>query len=139
MVKKSKTNNKKYLWDTGALFLFFGGHRKAKTIMTEIENNDAIGYIPKLVLVEFYYKTMEKLGKITANYQLLLLKESKNIIIDFEENDIEKIGKIKLNYRDLSFVDSVIYTLGLSLNATIITTDSDFQKPGKVKSIKLEY
>ena len=136
---KKSTKQANYLWDTGALFLFFADHQKAKAIMTNIHNSKAVGYIPRLVLVEFYYKTMEKLGKKTADYQTLLLKESKNNIITFDENDVSEIGKLKFDHRDLSIVDSVIGVISRNLKATIITTDNDFRNLKGVKYIKLEF
>jgi len=130
---------KKYIWDTSGLFLHFGDHQVAKTFMTDIQNSIVEGYIPKLVLVEFYYKTLDNLGRKLADYQLLLIKESYNIIIEYDYEDISTIGKIKSKYRDLSIVDSVICGLSKKLNAIIITTDDDFGKVKGIKYNKLEY
>lgn len=130
---------KKYIWDTGGLFLYFGDHQVAKTFMTDIQNSTAEGYIPKLVLVEFYYKTLDNLGRKLADYQLLLIKESNNIIIEYDYEDISTVGKLKSKYRDLSIVDSVICGLSKKLNAIIITTDDDFGKVKGIKYNKLEY
>ena len=138
MVKKSKSR-KLYLWDTGALCLYFADHFEAKALMKEIESDQATGYVPKLVLVEFYYKTMEKLGKQIAEYQLTLMKDSKNKIICFKGDHISEIGLLKLQNRDLSIVDSVIGILCKLYKARIITTDGDFDSLKEVKSINLEY
>lgn len=139
MVKKNAAKEIKYIWDTGGLFLYFADHREAKSIMIKIQNSDVVGYIPKLVMVEFYYKTMEKLGKKIADYQTLLLKESKNNIIDFEYDDISEIGKLKSQYRNLSIVDCVISILSKNLYARIVTTDDDFKKIKGLQSTKLEF
>ena len=121
------------------MFLYFGDHQVAKAIMTDIQNSRAEGYIPKLVLIEFYYKTLDNLGRKLADYQLLLIKESYNIIIDYDYEDISTVGKIKSKYRNLSIVDSVICGLSKKLNAKIITTDDDFDKVKGIKYNKLEY
>ena len=138
MVKKSKSQ-KLYLWDTGALFLYFADHIEAKTLMKKIESSQAKGYIPQLVSVEFFYKTMEKLGKQTAEYQLTILKESKNNIVGIKDNQISDIGLIKLNNRSLSLVDCVIGVLCKHYKTIIITTDGDFDNLKEIKSINLKY
>lgn len=107
--------------------------------MTDVQNSKTEGYISKLVLIEFYYKTLDNLGRKLADYQLLLIKESNNIIIEYNYNDIASIGKLKSKYRNLSIVDSVICGLSKKLNATIITTDDDFDKVKGIKYNKLEY
>ena len=135
----SKGKKINYLWDTGGLFLYFADHQEAKSIMIKIQNSEVEGYIPKLVLVEFYYKTMDNLGKKIADYQILLLRESKNVFVEIDYDDISNIGKLKSQYRDLSIVDSVICGLSRKLNAKIITTDDDFGKIKRIKYKKLEY
>ena len=138
MVKKSQSR-KLYLWDTGALFLYFADHSEAKALMKEIEGNQATGYVPQLVLVEFFYKTMEKLGKQIAEYQLTLMKDSKNKIIGFKENHISEIGLLKFKNRTLSIVDCVIGILSKQYRTRIITTDGDFDSLKDVKSVNLSY
>lgn len=138
MVKGSKSQIS-YLWDTGALFLYFADHLEAKTLMEKIERDQAKGYIPQLVLVEFFYKTVEKLGKQVAEYQLILLKESKNSIVGMHDNQITDIGLLKLNNRTLSMVDCVIGVLSKLYKTTIITTDGDFDNLKMVKTINLSY
>ena len=138
MVKKSKSQ-KLYLWDTGALFLYFADHYEAKTLMKKIESIQARGYIPQLVLVEFFYKTMEKLGRQTAEYQLTILKESKNIIIGIKDDLISGIGLIKLSNRNLSLADCVIGVLCKLHKTIVITTDGDFDNLKELKSINLKY
>ncbi|MCE7733266.1 MAG: type II toxin-antitoxin system VapC family toxin [Candidatus Heimdallarchaeota archaeon] len=138
MVKKSKSR-KLYLWDTGALFLYFADHSEARTLMQKIESSQARGFIPQLVLVEFFYKTMEKLGKQTAEYQLTILKESKNNIIGIKDNQISEIGLLKLSNRTMSMVDCVVGVLGKQYKTIIITTDGDFDNLKEIKSINLTY
>ncbi len=74
-----------------------------------------------------------------ADYQILLLRESKNVLIEFDYDDISYIGKLKSQYRKLSIVDSVVCSLSKKLNAKIITTDDDFGNIRGIKYLKLEY
>ena len=131
--------SKRFLWDTGALFLFFGGHDVCNEKMHEIEEGSSIGFIPRPVLIEFHYKTMEKLGKRIAAYQFSLLRESTNTIIDYDLDDVPAIASLKVRYKQLSYVDSIVCHLAITHRARIITSDGDFEKVKGVKTFKIQY
>lgn len=138
MVKKSKVISP-YLWDTGALSLYFADHYEAKEIMKRIQEGKVTGYVPSLVLVEFFYKQIEKSGLKTAEHRLRLIRESKNTEIGLDQNRVTEIGLVKFSNRNMSIVDCVISVLSKKFIATIVTTDGDFDNLDGVKSVNLSY
>ena len=114
---------KKYIWDTGALALFFADHIKAKKIMQNIENENAIGYIPTSILAEYYYKAIEKYGKQGAQVQIITLTNSTLKEITLNNQYIFKIGELKVKYHKLSYIDRLVISLGIQEKPTLLTTD----------------
>ena len=130
---------KRYIWDTGALTLFFANHNQAKKIMTGIEQGKAMGYIPRIILAEFYYKTWQKFGKQAAYIRTNNLRNSKNVECLLDEDDIYSIGEYKVRSNLLSLADCVLLNEAGKNHAMIITTESEIAKIYKGKSTKLEF
>lgn len=127
------------VWDTGAITLFFADHAQAKDYMKKISQNQITGYVPRLILTEFYYKTTEKLGKEIAQIRIVALRNSKLIEEVMEEDDIFSIGSIKLSNNNLSLADCTLGSVAMKRKATILTTESGFDKMKAIHSIKLDY
>ncbi len=70
-------NAKSYLFDAGALFLFYSGDRRTRLYFDRVFANRASGFVSEINLAESYYKTIEKFGKQTAMHWLLLKKRLK--------------------------------------------------------------
>lgn len=130
---------KRYLWDTGALSLFFANHQEAVSLMKGVRSGESWGGIPTIVLVEFYYKTWQKFGERAAQMRVINLKEYGLEEIQFDGSDIYKIGGIKVRDNKLSIVDSVILALAKKSKATILTTDTPISNVSGYKVKKLEY
>ncbi len=130
---------KSYIWDTGALSLFFAGNEVAIKLMRNIEKNNSTGYIPQLVFSELYYKSWQKLGKQAALIRIKTLKESSLNEYILNETDTFVVGKAKLDYSFLSMVDAVVVASAIATKSTIITSDKDFLGVKGVKVIKLKF
>ncbi len=77
---------KLYIWDTGALSLYFASHKEAKKLMQQIEKGTAIGYIPTSILAEYYYKAIQKYGKKAAQIHVITLMNSALKILTISPN-----------------------------------------------------
>lgn len=130
---------KKYIWDTGALSLYFASHKRAKDLMLEIESGKAVGYIATSIVAEYYYKAIQKYGKQAAQIQVITLMNSKLEGITLSRENIFKIGELKVKYHKLSFIDSVVVTLGLENKAMLVTTDEYIRDIKIIKTIKLDF
>ena len=129
---------KKYLWDTGALTLYFAGHKKIKQIMNGTTNSIESGYIPRPVFAEFYYKTWQKFGEQAAKVRTITLQNSKNKEVFIDSSEIYDVGRLKVQYPQLSMVDAQILVLGKRENATILTTDEYLTRVTN-QIIKIDY
>lgn len=130
---------KSYVWDTGAISLFYAGNEAAVKIMRDIVSGKSKGYIPQLVFSELYYKSWQVFGEQTALLRTITLRESPLDEYILDEKDTYVVGKTKLDYSFLSMIDSVVIATAKSTNSTIITSDGDFLKVKGVKSKKLDY
>lgn len=141
MKEKRRNGNtlKRYIWDTGALTLFFANHAQAGKIMSAIKNNEAKGYIPRIILSEYYYKTWQKFGKQAAYIRTNNLRNSKNIECTIEKDDIYNIGEYKVKSSILSLADCVLLNTAKNNNCIIITTETEITKNYYLKSIKLRF
>lgn len=137
MIYISKT--KKYIWDTGALSLFFADHKEAKQLMEQIVKDQVLGYIPRIIYAEFFYKTWQKLGERIAQFRVVNLRKSKIIELELNQNDVFSVGTFKVNYPYFSLADCILLALAKRDMATIITTEEPITKLQKIKSIKLDY
>lgn len=127
------------LWDTGAISLFFANHDQAVKYMDQIRNSQSVGFVPRAILAEFYYKTAEKLGKDIAQLRVVSIRSSLIKEEVLTEDDIFTIGSIKLQNKNLSFVDCIIAATAMKKKGTILTTESGFKDIKGLKSIKFEY
>lgn len=115
--------SKKFIWDTGALSLFFMGHSKAKSIMLDIQNSKAQGFVPLIVISEFYYKTWQKFGKQAAEVRTISILDILEEITMTSEDKFD-VGELKIKNPELSMVDAIILTLSDKYRATLLTTDT---------------
>lgn len=130
--------SKNFIWDTGALSLFFMNHSKAKSIMQDIMNSEVQGFVPLIVISEFYYKTWQKFGKQAAEVRTIsildILEE-----ISMQSEDKFDVGELKIKNPELSMVDAIILTLSDRYKATLLTTDTPITEVKGYKTIKLIY
>jgi len=119
-------------------FSFLVNHEMAKSYMREITRSEATGYIPRIVLTEFYCKTWQKFGKRFAQLRVVNTKEILEELL-IEENDIFAIGELKVKNPFLSIVDASLMSLSKQVGATILTTDCAICDVDGFKSKKLKY
>lgn len=108
-------------------------------IMNEIKSGKSTGYLPQLVISEFYYKTCQKFGEQAALLRTKAIRDSMLEEYILTEKDTYVVGKAKLEYSFLSIVDAVVFATSKATKSTVITSDSDFQKIKGLKVKKLEY
>lgn len=130
---------KKYIFDTGALMLYFAGHTRARELIDEVKAKNREAVIPLVVFIEFYYKSAKEYGKEITRMRLASLKTILQLENVLEEKNALIIGEIKLNNNSLSFVDSVLVLTAKKENGIIITTDTPVAKIKGISSEKLLY
>ncbi len=127
------------IWDTGALSLFFANHPETKGYMQQIVVHKSIGYIPRLVLAEFFYKTCQKLGKRVAQIRLVALRQVPIIEEPISEEEVLGIGMLKVKHSNLSLADCVLIQLAKRYDATILTTEKPITTVKGIKAKKIPY
>ncbi len=127
------------VWDTGALSLYFADNKELKEYMRKIVSKKIKGYVPRLILAEFFYKTCQKLGKEIAQIRLVALRQAPIIEESLDEVDVFGVGMLKIKHSNLSLADCVLIQLGKRHHATILTTEKEITKIKDVKTKKISY
>lgn len=127
------------IWDTGALSLYFADHHETKRYMREILSQKYKGYIPRLILAEFFYKTCQKLGKEVAQIRLIALRQVPIREKTLQENDVLGVGMLKIQHPKLSLADCVLVQLAKNYQATILTTEKELTTIKDVKAKKIVF
>ncbi len=112
---------------------------RAKKYFDQIEEEDREGYMASINLSEFYYKTCQKLGKITADIRYYQIRRTKLRIVETDE-DLSRTAALEKCRRSLRPSLADCYALGLAkrFKSTILTTDRDLAKVKDVRSILFE-
>jgi len=115
---------RRYTFDTGPLFLYFGESVRAKKLLDEVQRGRVEGSTCEPNLAELYYKTCEKMGRETARIRYLSIRRSKVIVFAPDETLSRSAGELKCKHRGkLSLVDAYALALAKERGATLITSD----------------
>ncbi len=128
-----------YIWDTGPISLYFAGHKPTIQLMKECFTSDVKGFIPMIILSEFYYLHWREYGARLARMRLESIINSSLTTLTLDENVIFKVGELKVKNPKLSLADAVLVALSKSNNSTIITTDNPLTKIKGIKAKKIDY
>ena len=129
----------RYLFDAGALSLFYAGDRRVKTYFDEVFSERSEGYVSEVNLAEFYYKTGEKLGLETAENWYLQIRRSDVKVVAPNENTTRKAARLKIKHDGkLSLADCFALATTSNLDASIVTTDSRIKKAGEAPTLYIE-
>jgi predicted nucleic acid-binding protein len=115
---------RRYTFDTGPLFLYFGEDLRVKLLLDEVHNGKAEGSTCEPNLAELYYKTCEKLGKDSARIRYFSIRRTGLSVLAPNENLSRAAGELKCQHRGkLSLVDAYILAVAIEEGATLVTSD----------------
>jgi len=127
---------KKYVIDTGVLFLHLIDDERVRPYFKEINEGRAKAFICDVNLAEYYYKTCEKLGREIADVRYNQIRVLINPV-STNQDLTREAGKIKCKYRDkLSLADCFALALSKIKGAILLTTDSDL---AEIKEVKVKH
>lgn len=116
--------NRRYTFDTGPLFLYFGEDLRVKKLLDEVWNGKAEGSTCEPNLAELYYKTCEKLGRETARIRYLSVRRCGLTVYAPNETLSRSAGELKCKHRGkLSLVDAYVLALAMEERSTLMTSD----------------
>jgi len=128
---------KTYVFDAGALTLLLVGDERLSGDINEISRGLAKAYASAVNLAELYYKTMDKIGRETAETWYFRVLNSNVIVVPVDATFAKEVGIYKSRYRRLlSLADCFAMALAVKEKATLLTTDSDFTE---VKEVETKY
>ena len=122
--------DRKYFFDTYALYEFVNGNASYKKYFQEYEITTI-----RLNLIELFYILLKNFNIETARRYYNYFKP---FIVDFSDDVLENamLLKLKLKTRDISSVDCIGYAYALSNNLKFLTGDKEFKNMPNVEFIK---
>ncbi len=118
-----------YLLDTKALIAFFNnedGTEKIESILREIDENKADGYISATTITELYYLYSRRIGERVAKERIKQLKRSNLQVVPITENIAVKAGEYKI--QAIPIADALIAACAHFIEAPVVTDDEHFEK-----------
>lgn len=116
-----------FVFDTGALSLFYASDERLRVLVDKIQNWRAQGIISSVTLSEFYYKTCESLGRDIASLWSNQLSERMQVIWTDLELSLSA-GMEKCRNNQLSLADAYALALTKRVSGILLTTDSELAK-----------
>jgi len=117
-------NARSYLLDAGAISLFYAGAKAVKPYFDRISSGTARGFVNEVNLAEFYYKTVERMGMVTAETWYVQVRRSKLRCVSPNEQTTRRAAMWKVKRRELSLADCYALATREETAETLLTTDS---------------
>ncbi|MGC8850065.1 MAG: type II toxin-antitoxin system VapC family toxin [Candidatus Bathyarchaeia archaeon] len=128
---------KAYVFDAGALMLMLLGDERLRSYIEEISEGLARAYLSAVNLAELYYKTVEKIGRETAETWYFRILNSNVVVVPADDKYAREAGIYKSRYGGaLSLADCFAMALCAREKALLLTTDSDFNE---VREVDIKY
>ncbi len=126
-----------FVFDTGALSLFYADDERLRLLVDKIHGERAQGLLSSVTLSEFYYKTCQNLGRDVATLWSSQLRERMQVVeADFDLSISAGLEKCRNNR--LSLADSYALALTKRVGGVLLTTDSELAKSKESKVRFLE-
>jgi len=126
-----------FVFDTGALSLLYADERLGP-VVDQISSSRAEGFVPAVILAEFYYRNFRSPGREIA--ELWSKQVSQQLVV--QEGDLElslSAGQEKCKNNNLSLADSYALALTRRLRGILLTTDRELAKSKEINVRLLKF
>ena len=121
-----------FIFDTGALSLFFVEDPRLFTFVEKIHSGNAAGFLSSVTLSEYFYKTCQTLGRDVASLRSQQVSDRMQVVETTTELS-RAAGLEKCRNARLSLADAFALSLAKRLKGTLLTTDSMLAREKDVK------
>jgi predicted nucleic acid-binding protein len=119
-----------YVFDAGVISLFYAGAKEVKPYFDRVSSGRARGFVNEVNLAEFYYKTAEKIGMVTAELRYVQVRRSKIRCVPPNEKTTRRAATWKVQRRELSLADCFALATREDRAEALLTTDSPLKDAG---------
>ncbi|MDA4118035.1 MAG: PIN domain-containing protein [Thaumarchaeota archaeon] len=130
-------NARSYVFDAGAISLYYAGSKAAKPYFDRVNSGSARGFVSEVNLAEFYYKTGERMGMETAEHWYVQVRRSRIRCVPPNEQITRVAAVWKVKRRDLSLADCFALATREDKAQTLLTTDSVLKDAGGRSAVLL--
>lgn len=124
---------KKYVLDANALLDFLdagAGAQRVRAILHETHQQRATAFVSVLNWGEVYYLLWQRRGEETARQTIARLSRLPIQIVSVDLPQALKAGELKAVHK-IPYVDCVAAALAVVQQATLVTSDRDFERLGR--------
>jgi predicted nucleic acid-binding protein len=132
---------KEYVLDANAVLRYFGvstgqGTDKVRALFERAESGQARLWMSVVNLGEVLYVLLKHVGEQRARHYIQVLQHVATMV-EADAPQALRAAEMKHNYK-LGYADSFAATLALTLKATLVSADPEFEKLGKsIKWLRL--
>jgi ribonuclease VapC len=122
-----------YVLDANAVFAYLEageGSGKIEQLLAEASRRQLLLYLSVLNLAEVYYLTWRRTGEENARRAVTSVSRMPIQIVSVDLSQALKAGELKARH-NIPYVDSIAAALASLQQATLVTSDRDFEKLGK--------
>jgi len=121
-----------FVFDTGALSLFYADDERLSPLVGRIQEERDLGLLCSVTLSEFYYKTCQKLGRDVATLWCRQLSERMQVVaVDVDLSIAAGLEKCRNNR--FSLADCYALALTKRVGGLLLTTDSELARNKETK------
>lgn len=122
-----------YVLDANAVLAYLEagqGSGKIEQLLTHASRRQSLLYLSVLNLAEVYYLTWRRTGEEDARRAVASVSRMPIQIVSVDLSQALKAGELKAIH-NIPYVDSIAAALASLQQATLVTSDRDFEKLGK--------
>ena len=123
-------NARSYVFDTGAISLFYAGAKAVKPYFDRVFSGRARGFVSEVNLAEFCYRSAEKRGMVTAELWYLQVRRSKVRPVPPGEKITRRAATWKVQKSELSLAGCFALATREDKAEMLLTTDSLLKEVG---------
>ncbi len=109
----------------------------ARTMLETLERKSNLGFVPSIVILEFYKITLENLGKDAAEIRVNSILKSGLHVINLDAAIAVEAAKLRCKYAELPTADAIIAATAISTSSECVLTDDKHIK--QIKETKTSW
>jgi predicted nucleic acid-binding protein len=107
----------------------------AKSTLDSFENKTIIGFVPSIVIHEYYKILMQTLGKEVAEIRVSAILKSQLEVVELDASIAVEAAKLRCKYAELPTADAIIAATAIQTSSNyILTDDKHIKQIGETKT-----
>jgi len=96
---------------------------KTRKILEGLQKEASVGFVPTVVVHEFYRFEMENFGRDVADMRVNAILKSKLNTVDLDSSTAIEAARLRCKYADLPMADAIIAATAIGTSSDFVLTD----------------